>query len=233
MDWVLKLGGSLFPEKAIELCKAIVDLNNSIEYHHKKILLICGGGAFANKIRDYDYDLHFSNTANHNTAIICMDIIGTLLADKVDGLESVKSIENAISVADQGKLPVLIPSFIMERNDPLKHAWSVSSDSIALYLSNLLKAKLLIATDVDGIYTHDPSHDDAKFIEIISAKKLLNFGETSVDEFLPELLIKYRSKCYVVNGNYPERVISIIEGKSSKYTLIGGNLNGENRMHIL
>ena len=106
---------------------------------------------------------------------------------------------------------------------PLEHSWKVSSDSIALYLSNLLKAKLLIATDVDGIYTHDPSHDGAKLIKFISAKKLLNFGETSVDEFLPELLIRYKSNCYVVNGKHPDRVISIIEGRSSKYTLIGGN----------
>ena len=185
MDWVVKVGGSLFPEKAIKLCESIVDLNNSIEYPPKKILLICGGGAFANKIRDYDHDLNFSNTANHNSAIMCMDIIGTLLADKVEGLESVKSIKNAIKISDQGKLPVLIPSSIMELNDPLEHTWRVSSDSIALYISNILKAKLLIATDVDGIYTHDPSHDDVELIEIISAKKLLNFGETSVDEFYP------------------------------------------------
>ena len=91
-----------------------------------------------------------------------------------------------------------------------------------MYIADLLKAKLLIATDVDGIYTHDPCHDGAKLIKFISAKKLLNFGETSVDEFLPELLLRYKSNCYVVNGKYPERVISIIEGKSSKYTLIGG-----------
>ena len=66
------------------------------------------------------------------------------------------------------------------------------------------------------------SQDGAKLIKIISAKKLLNFGETSVDEFLPELLLRYKSNCYVVNGKYPDRVISIIEGKRSKYTLIGG-----------
>ena len=129
----------------------------------------------------------------------------------------------ARSIISHGKLPVLIPSNIIEHLDPLEHSWRVSSDSIALYISDLLKAKLLIATDVDGIYTHDPSHDDAKLIKFISAKKLLNFGETSVDEFLPELLIRNKSNCYIVNGKHPDRVISIIEEKSSKYTLIGGN----------
>ncbi|HEY0196383.1 MAG TPA: delta 1-pyrroline-5-carboxylate synthetase, partial [Methanobacterium sp.] len=65
----------------------------------------------------------------------------------------------------------------------------------------------------------------AKLVKDISAKKLLNFGETSVDEFLANLLLQYRSSCYVINGKYPERVLSVIEGKSdedTKYTLIGG-----------
>jgi hypothetical protein len=151
-----------------------------------------------------------------------MDIMGILLADKINGLEVVNSIENAEFISNQGKIPVLNSYSLMESNDPLEHSWRVTSDSIALYISNLLKAKLLIATDVDGIYTHDPINDGAKLIDSISAKKLLNFGETSVDEFLPELLIRYQSECYIVNGKYPDRVLSIIEGKSSKYTLIGG-----------
>ncbi len=229
MDWVVKLGGSLFPKNAIKLCEIIASLASSDTLYSdksitsKKILIVSGGGAFANKVRNYDDDMRFSNTASHNVAILCMDIIGTLLADKVEGLEAVYSLEKSESVADQGKIPVLLPSRIIDCIDPLEHSWRVSSDSISLYISNLLKAKLLIATDVDGIYTHDPSYDDAKFIKNISAKKLLNFGETSVDQFLPELLLGYESDCYVVNGKHPDRVISIIEGRSSKYTLIGGN----------
>ncbi|MTK64479.1 MAG: delta 1-pyrroline-5-carboxylate synthetase [Methanobacterium sp.] len=219
MDWVLKIGGSLFPEKAMELCRFIVNQNDL----RAKILIVCGGGKFANKVREYDDLLDFSNTANHRSAIMCMDIIGTLLADKVEGLESVNSIEDAVKVSKYGKIPVLNSYMLMEDHDPLEHSWRVTSDSISLYISNLLKAKLLIATDVDGIYTHDPINDGAKLIDIISAKKLLNFGETSVDEFLPELLIRYQSECYVANGKYPERILSIIKGKSSKYTLIGGN----------
>ena len=222
MDWVVKLGGSLFPEKAIGLCEALAALNKSDGKSAPRILILCGGGIFADKIREYDVDVHFSDDGNHAAAILCMDIIGTLLADKVEGLRTVNSIDEIESIADQGKIPVFIPSSHMELMDPLEHSWRVSSDSIALYLSNLIEAKLLIATDVDGIYTHDPCYDGAKLIKNISAKKLLNFGETSVDEFLPELLIKYKSECYVVNGKHPDRVISIIKDKSSEYTLIGG-----------
>jgi aspartokinase-like uncharacterized kinase len=150
-----------------------------------------------------------------------MDLLGMLVADKVDGAVAVYSLEDAKKVIDKGKLPILLPSKLLEYLDPLEHSWKVTSDSISVYIAWLLKTKILIVTNVDGIYDSDPSLDGAKLIKNISAKKLLTFGETSVDENLPELLLKYKLDCYVVNGKYPKRAISIIEGKSSKHTFIG------------
>ena len=155
-----------------------------------------------------------------------MDIIGILLADKVEGAKAVYSFEDAKCVLEEGKLPILLPSKLLKYLDPLEHSWKVTSDSISVYISSLLKSKILIVTNVDGIYDTFPSSDGAILIKDISAKKLLTFGETSVDENLPYLLLKHKLDCYVVNGKYPERVISIIEGKKSKYTFIGGKLNG-------
>jgi aspartokinase-like uncharacterized kinase len=213
MDWLVKVGGSLFPEDAAELCRALVGTS---------ALVVCGGGVLANTLRSYDSEFHFSDTANHKSAIMCMDILGTLVADRVKGAEAVHSLEDAKKLVNVGKLHVLLPSKLLEYLDPLEHSWRVTSDSLSFYISDLLKAKLLIATDVDGIYTHEPSLDGAKLIKNISAKKLLNFGETSVDEFLPELLLQHKSQCYIVNGKHPERVLSLIEGKSVLHTLIGG-----------
>lgn len=214
MEWIIKLGGSLFSDDAINFCNAL---------YGKKVLIICGGGEFANKIREYDEKINFSNSASHKTAILCMDILGMLLADKVSHLEAVYSLEDAKKALYNDKIPVLLPSKLFEYLDPLEHSWKVTSDSIAVYISWLFKSKILIVTNVDGIYSDHPSKDGVKLIKNISAKKLLTFGETSVDENLPELLLKYKLNCYVVNGKYPKRAISIIEGKSSKYTLIGGN----------
>ncbi|MCE5213677.1 MAG: delta 1-pyrroline-5-carboxylate synthetase [Methanobacterium sp.] len=216
MNWVVKVGGSLFPDHAVNLCKILVG---------KKVMIICGGGAWANLIRKYDKNMNFSGTATHKSAILCMDILGILLADKLPFTKEVYSFEDAERVMDAGKLPILIPSRLLDDLDPLEHSWKVTSDSISLYIAHQLKAKLLIATDVDGIYDHQPSQDGAQLIKNISAKKLLNFGETSVDEFLAKLLLQYESDCYVINGKYPERVLSIIEEKNdedNKYTLIGG-----------
>jgi hypothetical protein len=216
MKWVIKVGGSLFPDYAVKLCKNLVG---------KNVIVICGGGILANLLREYDKKIGFSNTITHKSAILCMDILGLLLADKVADAEAVYSFNLAQKVLDAGKLPILIPSKFMENQNSLEHSWRVTSDSISLYIAHQLKAKLLIATDVDGIYTQQPSQDGAEFIKHIDAKKLLDFGETSVDEVLGELLIRYKLNCYVINGKYPERVISIIDAnniKKTKYTLIGG-----------
>ena len=216
MTWVIKVGGSLFPDYAIKLCKNLVG---------KDVIIICGGGMLANLLRDYDANIGFSNTVTHQSAILCMDILGMLIADKVDDAEVVYSFNLARKVLDEGRLPILMPSKFMRHQNSLEHSWSVTSDSISLYIAHQLKAKLLIATDVDGIYTRQPSQDGAEFIKYIDAKKLLDFGETSVDEVLGELLIRYKLNCYVINGKHPERVISLIDANNvdkTKYTLIGG-----------
>ena len=214
MEWVVKIGGSLFPESSIKLAKKLVG---------KDVLIICGGGHLANQIRAYHNEVNLSPTAGHQTAILCMDILGMLLADKVSNSVAVKSLEDAENAIKNGKLPILLPSMLLSDLDPLEHSWRVTSDSISLYISHLLKAKLLIATDVDGIYTNCPSEDGAQFIKEISAKKLLNFGETSLDESFAELLLEYKTSSYVVNGKYPERVLSLLEGHSSINTFIGGD----------
>jgi aspartokinase-like uncharacterized kinase len=214
MEWVVKIGGSLFPGPAIKLAKVL---------KNRDVLIICGGGDLANLLRQFDHQIHFSNSANHYAAIMCMDILGILLSDKIKNGIAVYSIEDAKNAIKAGKTPVLLPSKLMDFLNPLQHSWSVTSDSISLYFAHLLEAKLLIATDVDGIYTRDPSLDGAQLLKNIDARKLLDFGETSVDDSFAELLFQHPSACYVVNGKYPERVLSIMDGKSSIYTFIGGD----------
>ncbi|MDD1763241.1 MAG: delta 1-pyrroline-5-carboxylate synthetase [Methanobacteriaceae archaeon] len=214
MEWIVKIGGSLFPEYAIILAESLKG---------RDVLFICGGGDFANLLREFDLKIHFSASATHQAAIMCMDILGRLLSDKIENGIAVYSLEEAKKAFELGKIPVMLPSKLMDFLDPLEHSWRVTSDSISLYFAHLLEAKLLIATDVDGIYTRDPSQDGAQLLKNIDARKLLDFGETSVDDSFAELLFQYPSACYVVNGKYPERVLSIMDGESSIYTFIGGD----------
>ncbi len=216
IKWVIKIGGSLFPEYAIKLTQNLKNTNT---------LIITGGGEFANLIRKYDKNTQFSNDITHETAINAMDIISKLLNDKFPFTQTVNNLQQAQEASKNNKIPILLCSQFLKDKDPFEHSWKVTSDSIAAYISQLLNAKLLIATNVNGIYTRQPTVEGAKFINEIDAKKLLTFKETSIDLMLPSILIKFGTNCYVVNGKYPERVLSIITNQGNKkfpYTYIKG-----------
>ena len=186
-------------------------------------LIIIGGGEFANLIRKYDGDIGFSEDVTHETAIDCMDIMAKLLNDKLAFTEISYSIEDAMEVSDSGKIPILICSEILKENDPLMHSWNVTSDSISAYVAGLLNARLLIATDVDGIYDKNPDLPGAELINEIDVNELLSFKESSIDLMLHSLLIKFGLDCFVVNGEHVERVLSLMDEDAQKdfpYTFI-------------
>ena len=205
---VVKIGGSLFPNYAIDLAKKLENTNS---------LIVLGGGEFANLIRKYDSEINFSQETNHWTAIDCMDIIAKLVNDKVESTKLVYSIDDAIAISDEGFTPIFVVSKFLREDDPFECSWDVTSDSIAAYISHLLNANLLIVTNVNGIYTQEPKESGSTFISKIDAKTMLNFPESSIDVMLPTLLLKFGTNCYVVNGKYPERVLSLIDDNINDY----------------
>ena len=205
---VVKIGGSLFPNHAIELAGQLENTGS---------VIILGGGEFANLIRKYNDEISFSNETNHWTAIDCMDIIAKLVNDKVDSVKLAYSIEEVEKKSDEGFTPIFIVSEFLRDEDPFECSWDVTSDSIAAYVAHLLNANLLIVTNVNGIYTQEPKEPGSTFISKIDAKTLLTFQESSIDVMLPSLLLKFGSDCYVVNGKYPERVLSLIDDNINDY----------------
>lgn len=205
---VVKIGGSLFPNYAINLAKKLENTNS---------LIVLGGGEFANLIRKYDSEINFSQETNHWTAIDCMDIIAKLVNDKVESTKLAYSIDDAIAISDEGFTPIFVVSKFLREDDPFECSWDVTSDSIAAYISHRLNANLLIVTNVNGIYTQEPKEPGSTFISKIDAKTMLNFPESSIDVMLPTLLLKFGTNCYVVNGKYPERVLSLIDDNINDY----------------
>ncbi len=215
---VVKIGGSLFPKYAIELAKRLENTNS---------VIILGGGEFANLIRRYDDEIDFSDEANHWTAIDCMDIIAKLVCDKVDSCKLAYSIEDVEKISDEGFTPIFVVSQFLRENDPFECSWDVTSDSISAYVAHLLNANLLIVTNVNGIYTQEPKEPGSTFISKIDAKTLLTFQESSIDVMLPSLLLRYGTNCYVVNGKYPERVLSLIDDNINDYNFDYTQITGD------
>ena len=216
---VVKVGGSLMekPEKLKELCAKLGELAKK-----HALVVVPGGGRFADVVRDLDRQFSLSSTAAHRMAILGMDQYGLLLSDLTLTSLVADSLED-VADAGFGKLIVFLPSKLLLNEDSLENSWNVTSDSIAAYIACRLNAsQLLLVTDVDGVYTNDPKIDaDAKLIKKLTPKQLLDMNRrTSVDMYLPKLLLKSKIKCFVVNGLFPDRIEAILAGKEAVCTVI-------------
>ena len=220
MEAVMKVGGSLaeYPASLRDLCQKLSELSR---FH--RLLVVPGGGRFADVVREFDRIFDLSDTAAHKMAILGMDIYGLFLSDITPNSRICYTLKRAEEASAAGALPILSPSRFMFLEDPLEHSWDTTSDSIAAYIAGLLHVnKLILLKDVDGIFTEDPKKClNAEFIKEITASKLLRWNKrTCVDKLLPKILLRARLECFVVNGRYPKRVEAVLEDEKTICTRI-------------
>jgi len=205
--YLIKIGGSLtyHAEKLL----------NELKQTDKPIIIIPGGGEFADVVRKLYEKTNLNDSGAHKLAILCVDLMG-LYFSEISGIETTDNLFDAKRILKENGKVIFLPSKLILSTDELPHSWDVTSDTIALYVAKFLNLEeIIIATDVDGVYDKYP---EGKLLNTISAKDIEGF--TSVDKHLPQLLIEYRINCYVVNGKYPERIINLLNGKKDICTKI-------------
>jgi aspartokinase-like uncharacterized kinase len=112
-----------------------------------RIVVVPGGGSFADAVRRADHRFRLGDSAAHWMAILAMDQYGHLLADLARGTRLVRSRRELAP----GRLNVLAPAAWLRRADPLPHSWEVTSDSIAAWFARTLRARrLLLVKHADG-----------------------------------------------------------------------------------
>ncbi|MFB0544714.1 MAG: amino acid kinase [Asgard group archaeon] len=202
---VLKIGGSLlnyFEELKI-FCKTLSKISETA-----KVLVVPGGGIFANTIRDLQKKIKFSDDTAHWMALLAMDTYAFLLKDMIEGSKIIYTLEETPS---RDKPVILAPFNLMKEKDSLEHSWRVTSDSIAVYVAHQLGAGLLVLVkDVDGIID-----TEGNVYKEIRSEELSGLGKSCVDEVLPILIKEYQVECWIVNGRYPKRLEKLVfEGET-------------------
>ncbi len=219
MEAVLKIGGSLDADPIIlkKLCQQLSELAKA-----HKVAVVPGGAEFADTVRKFDKKYELSNRAAHRMAILAMDQYGMFLSDVIPDSFVCYELQE-VNKSTKGKLPIFLPSRFMFREDPLENSWDVTSDTIAAYIARELRAeKLVVVTDVNGVFLEDPKIAvNNKLFETLSAKELQSWDKpTSVDNALAKMILQTKMSCYVVNGKHPERIKSILENKKTVCTQI-------------
>ena len=147
IDLVIKVGGGLLEhgdhfERAVAV---ISEVSRTL-----RVVVVPGGGPFADAVRRVDERLALGDEAAHWMAILGMDQYAHLLSSRIRSGVVAASREQ-IEIAHRcGHAPVLAPSRWLKAADPLPHSWQVTSDSIAAWVAGELGAARLLLIKPPG-----------------------------------------------------------------------------------
>ena len=139
MTWVVKLGGSLNTDPLLpKWLELLTQLGGG------RVVLVCGGGRFADTVREHQAHWQFNDLAAHNMALLAMVQTAHFLHSLNPALQMAGSDADAQRVLRLGKTALWTPlALLAERADDATN-WGVTSDSIALALAQRLGAKRLV-----------------------------------------------------------------------------------------
>ena len=203
-DAVLKVGGSLSRQPRLAaLCQTIGQLGSQ-----HRLLIVPGGGDFADAVRDHYRRYHVSETIAHRMALLAMDQYGWLLSDLIPASTAVQDVLSARASAAMGRVPILLAATLLIEADPLPHSWQVTSDSIAAWIAGLVGAtRFILLKDVDGLFS--AQSDAAQLLPIMRVTEL-NERQGGVDEYLSTVLASLDLETWVINGQQPDRLVELL-----------------------
>jgi aspartokinase-like uncharacterized kinase len=144
---VIKVGGGLtwVPQALDRVCLAVARASREWP-----IVIVPGGGPFADSVREFDRRLGVSPDAAHWMAILAMDQYAHVLAGRIPDAVIVEEPGCIRQALGPPGAVVLAPSRWMRSADVLPHTWDVTSDSIAAFVAGALDARRLILIKPDS-----------------------------------------------------------------------------------
>ncbi|MCF6113497.1 (5-formylfuran-3-yl)methyl phosphate synthase [Mesorhizobium muleiense] len=160
---VVKLGGSTV--HAAELESWIAALAGS----KLPIVIVPGGGLFADQVRETQIYMDFSDTAAHAMAILAMEQFAQVILDRDERLAPARSLEEMLRALDAGKVPVWLPSSLALPAPDIPASWDVTSDSLAAWLAGKLGANALLLIKQTGAFFGSDTIDSLAARGIVDA----------------------------------------------------------------
>jgi aspartokinase-like uncharacterized kinase len=148
VDVVVKLGGgALHHREHFDAALRAIDS----AARERAVVLVPGGGVFADAVRAVDERIRLPDDAAHWMAVLAMDQLAHLVAARSRRARLVEDPgQSAVAIA-AGALAVLAPFRWLRAADPLPHSWDVTSDSIAAWVAGELAAPRLVLIKPPGV----------------------------------------------------------------------------------
>jgi aspartokinase-like uncharacterized kinase len=138
---VVKVGGGLSAMPGA-LDAVAAALTESGRRH--RLLVVPGGGPFADAVRAFERRERLSADAAHWMAILGMDQYAQVLAERIAGAALVEEPGALGTVLPGAGVAVLAPYRWLRAADVLPHTWGATSDSVAAFVAGALDAVRLV-----------------------------------------------------------------------------------------
>jgi hypothetical protein len=108
------------------------------------VVVVPGGGPFADTVRTFERQVGLSADAAHWMALLAMDQYAYVLAERIPGAELVEDSGGLAAALARGRPAVLAPFRWLRNADVLPHGWEATSDSVAAFVAGALDATRLV-----------------------------------------------------------------------------------------
>jgi 5-(aminomethyl)-3-furanmethanol phosphate kinase len=229
---VVKVGGGIARDAGDSalrtLCRAIGDAGA-----RHPLLVVPGGAAFADAVREQDSRFELRAVTAHRMAILAMEQFGWLLSDLIPGGVPCADLAAARAATARGRTPILLPAALLAA-DPLPASWAVTSDSIAAWVAGAADAaRLVLVKPVAGLYRDWPAN--GRPLARLSVDELAELRAeeraAGVDQHLPEALRAAGVEAWVIDGRKPDRLLTLLEHGSTEGTLVTPPATTPGRAH--
>jgi len=137
--WVVKIGGSLAADELLPCWLHALSC-----YGGGEVVIVPGGGPFAEQVRISQHSWHIDDSAVHVMALLAMEQYGFLMSGIRTDLVPVECEVDMFRVLKKAGVPIWMPTFMVTNEEDIEHSWDVTSDSLAAWLARKIGASRLL-----------------------------------------------------------------------------------------
>lgn len=141
---VIKVGGSLAETGRLSAILAMIAAARI------PVVIVPGGGPFADAVRRLQDEMHFDDALAHRLAMLAMEQMAECIVSQQTGMKVARSIDEISDAVMDGEIPVWAPLDMIGEDETIAANWTATSDSLSGRLAELLGAHLVLLKSVGG-----------------------------------------------------------------------------------
>lgn len=153
---VIKVGGSLSETGRLNGVIAI------LAAARRAIVIVPGGGAFADKVRDLQNAIRFDDASAHRLAMLGMHQMAEIYFTMNERLAPADSLDGIARVLATGLIPVWLPLQMCQADTEIPADWTITSDGLAARLAERLGGAPLVLLKSIGVADTEAAPDLAR-----------------------------------------------------------------------